>query len=82
MRRVWAGADPGVVLLHCVSAYPVPDEQANLRAIPALAALGTVVGYSDHTIGIEAAPLAVALGARVIEKHFTISHTHSADNTR
>ena len=65
-------------VLHCVSAYPAPPEQANLRAIPLLAEkLGCEVGYSDHTLGIEACTTAVALGARVIEKHFTLSHTLS-----
>jgi N,N'-diacetyllegionaminate synthase len=79
VRHAWRerNVDPGVVLLHCVSAYPTPSEEANLLAIPALAALGVTVGYSDHTLGITAAPLAVALGARVIEKHFTIDHDHS-----
>lgn len=62
-----------VCVLHCVAAYPTPDEDANLSAIPALAtALGVTVGYSDHTLGIAAAPLAVALGARAIEKHITL----------
>ncbi|WP_096701985.1 N-acetylneuraminate synthase family protein [Magnetospirillum sp. 15-1] len=78
--RAWAKAgiaDPGLVLLHCVSSYPTPADQANLRAIRTLAGLGHVVGYSDHTLGIEAAVLSVALGARVIEKHFTLSKTQS-----
>lgn len=80
VRAVWRrrGTNPGLVLLHCVSAYPTPPEDANLRALGALAGLGATVGYSDHTLGIGAAPLAVALGARVIEKHFTIRHDHSA----
>ena len=82
VRGVWRGQgledDPGLVLLHCVSAYPTPPEDANLRALTALAGLGATVGYSDHTLGIGAASLAVALGARVIEKHFTIHHDHSA----
>jgi sialic acid synthase SpsE len=79
VRHAWSerNIDPGIVLLHCVAAYPTPFEEANLRAIPALAALGVTAGYSDHTLGIMAAPLAVALGARVIEKHFTIAHDHS-----
>lgn len=80
LTRAWdrAGiADPGLVLLHCVSAYPTPSGQANLMAIRALAGLGHVVGYSDHTLGIDAAVLSVALGARVIEKHFTLSKTQS-----
>ena len=79
IRQTWheREVDPGVVLLHCVSAYPTPVAEANLRAISALAALGVTPGYSDHTLGIVAAPLAVALGARAIEKHFTIDHDHS-----
>lgn len=72
-----AAAAPGLVLLHCVSAYPTPGAEANLAAIRTLATLGTPVGYSDHTLGTAAAVLSVGLGARVIEKHFTISKTHS-----
>jgi N,N'-diacetyllegionaminate synthase len=67
-----------IALLHCVSAYPTPPEQANLRAIATLAReTGKVVGYSDHTLGVDAAILSVALGARIIEKHFTLSKTQS-----
>jgi N-acetylneuraminate synthase/N,N'-diacetyllegionaminate synthase len=62
----------GLVLLHCVAAYPTPAMDANLRAIRTLSQLGCTVGYSDHTLGTEAAALSVALGARVIEKHFTL----------
>jgi N,N'-diacetyllegionaminate synthase len=80
LTRAWARAgiiDPGLVLLHCVSAYPTPSGQANLMALRALAGFGHTVGYSDHTLGIDAAVLSVALGARVIEKHFTLSKTQS-----
>lgn len=79
IESVWAlaGRDPGLVLLHCVSAYPTPLAEANLAAIRSLAALGRPVGYSDHTLGVTAALMAVALGARVIEKHFTLSKTQS-----
>jgi len=67
-----------IALLHCVSAYPTPPEQANLRAIDTLAReTGKLIGYSDHTLGIDAATLSVALGARIIEKHFTLSKTQS-----
>jgi N-acetylneuraminate synthase len=67
-----AGAG-GVALLHCVSAYPARFEDANLRAIPRLAAdYGCVVGLSDHTPGTAAAVTAIALGACIIEKHFTL----------
>ncbi|WP_247896136.1 N-acetylneuraminate synthase family protein [Azospirillum brasilense] len=67
----------GLVLLHCVAAYPAPVEDANLGALRSMASLGHPVGYSDHTLGIEAAVLSVALGARVIEKHFTLDKTLS-----
>lgn len=75
----WAkiGKEPGLVVLHCVSAYPTPPDEANLAAMRALATLGVVTGYSDHTLGAEAAVLSVALGGRVIEKHFTLDHDQS-----
>lgn len=67
------GAD-GLALLHCISAYPAPIEAANLRTIPDLSAVfGVVVGLSDHTPGTAAAVAAVALGASIVEKHFTLS---------
>lgn len=73
------GVNPGLALLHCVASYPVPPEQAALGAIRALRSRfpSAEVGYSDHTLGIRAASLAVAAGARIIEKHFTIAHDHS-----
>lgn len=62
-----------LVLLHCVSGYPTPVEQSNLRRIPQLAEeYGCPVGLSDHTLGVEAAITSVALGACLIEKHFTL----------
>ncbi len=66
-----AGA-PALTLFHCVSSYPAPIDQANLRAIPAMReAHGVPVGWSDHTVGSTSAIAAVALGATVLEKHFT-----------
>ncbi|APU30968.1 pseudaminic acid synthase [Ectopseudomonas alcaliphila JAB1] len=63
-----------LVLLHCISSYPAPLEQANLRQIPELAQRFQVLsGLSDHTLGTTASVAAVALGACVIEKHFTLS---------
>jgi len=65
-------------LLHCVSSYPTLPEQANLRSVPFLAErFGCTVGYSDHTLGTEAAVLAVAARARIIEKHFTLDKQQS-----
>ncbi len=70
--RSW-GAGDRLVLLHCVSSYPTPLEAANLRAIGALRArFGVPVGYSDHTVSLHAGGWAVAQGACVIEKHFTL----------
>lgn len=61
-----------VILLHCVSKYPCPPEQLNLGTIGFLAGRYTIpVGFSDHSIGIDSALAAVALGAKVIEKHFS-----------
>ncbi len=65
-----------IVLLHCVSNYPADPSEANLRAMQTMAtAFGVPVGFSDHTAGIEVALGAVALGACVIEKHFTTDCT-------
>lgn len=62
-----------VTLLHCVTQYPAPPEAVNLRAMGTMAAaFGLPVGYSDHTLGIEISLAAVARGACVIEKHFTL----------
>jgi len=80
LRGQWESRGiPGeLALLHCVSSYPTPPEQANLRSIPFLAArFGCTAGYSDHTLGTDAAVLAVAAGARIIEKHFTLDKNQS-----
>jgi len=67
-----AGAEQ-LTLLHCVTEYPAPYAEVNLRAMQTLkAAFGLPVGYSDHTPGIDIAIAAAALGAEVIEKHFTL----------
>lgn len=67
-----------LAVLHCVVSYPTPPREANLLAIRQLRdQLGVTVGYSDHTLGIEAAILSVALGARIIEKHFTLDKNYS-----
>ena len=62
-----------ITVLHCTTAYPVPMQEVNLRAMQDIQSTFNVsVGYSDHTLGIEIPIAAVALGATVIEKHFTI----------
>jgi len=68
-----AGCDD-IILLHCVSSYPATMTQANLRQIPELAKRFRVIsGLSDHTLGTTASITSVALGACVIEKHFTLN---------
>ena len=63
-----------LAILHCVTSYPVEPKHANLRAIQTLSkAFDHTIGYSDHTKGINAAVSAVSLGARIIEKHFTLN---------
>ncbi len=71
-----AEGDPGLTILHCVSNYPAPAGDANLRAMDTLAeAFGWPVGWSDHTLGDAVSLAAVARGATVIEKHFTLDKT-------
>lgn len=65
--------DGGIALLHCVSGYPTPIEQTNLRRLDALAQHGTVLGISDHSPGAIVPIAAVARGACIIEKHLTLA---------
>jgi N,N'-diacetyllegionaminate synthase len=65
-----------ITVLHCTTEYPAPMTDVNLRAMLTIRdAFGVAVGYSDHTVGIEVAIAAAALGATVIEKHFTLDRT-------
>ncbi len=67
---------PKVSVLHCNTQYPTPFEDVNLRAMTSLREeLKLEVGYSDHTLGIEVPIAAVAMGATIIEKHFTLDKT-------
>jgi len=72
-----AGTDKEkITILHCNTEYPTPMEDVNLTAMQTIAeAFQVAVGFSDHTMGIEAAIAAVALGAVVVEKHFTVDKT-------
>ena len=78
IREVWGdnppkGHLPPLTVLHCLTEYPAPIEEVNLMAMVIMGeAFKLPVGYSDHTLGIEVALAAVALGATVIEKHFTL----------
>ena len=68
------GGSPQVALLHCISSYPAKPAEMNLATIPDLAQkFQTIVGLSDHSLSNEVALTAVALGAAIIEKHFTLS---------
>jgi len=65
-----------IIILHCNTEYPTPMKDVNLTAMLSIKReLGVEIGYSDHTLGIEIPIAAVALGAKVIEKHFTIDRT-------
>ncbi len=68
-----------LALLHCVSNYPTNRSDANLLSIEYLKNKfpNCTIGYSDHTLGVDAAITSVVLGARIIEKHFTINKNHS-----
>ncbi len=70
------GGHHDLALLHCVTSYPSPIGQSNLRAIRTLRdTIGCVSGWSDHSVGSTTAIIAVALGARIIEKHITLDTT-------
>jgi N,N'-diacetyllegionaminate synthase len=77
---VWTqrGHRGSLALLHCVSSYPTPLERAQLGLIRTLQeAFPDTIGYSDHTLGPDAAVLSIGLGARIIEKHFTLDKKFS-----
>jgi N-acetylneuraminate synthase len=76
VHSIRAAGESRLTLLHCVTEYPAPYAEINLRAMQTLrAAFGLPVGYSDHTLGIEISIAAVALGAEIIEKHFTLDRS-------
>lgn len=86
IRLVKSFGNKKIILLHCISSYPVSASQANMKRILALKKFNLQVGYSDHSVGIAMPLLAKCLGATVIEKHFTLNkkatgpdHSSSAD---
>lgn len=71
-----ASGNPPLAILHCVSQYPADPADANLRAIGTMArAFNVPIGWSDHTVGTDVAVAAVAFGARIVEKHYTLDKT-------
>jgi sialic acid synthase SpsE len=76
VRTIEEAGNHQFALLHCVSCYPAEPAEANLRAMHTMAAAFRVpVGFSDHTLGLEVSLAAAALGASIIEKHFTLDRT-------
>ena len=65
-----------LIVLHCISSYPAPTDQSNILTIPDLAKKFDVVsGLSDHTLGVATSVASIAVGGRVIEKHFTLARS-------
>ena len=81
IKKIWKKnrINSKIIFMHCVSSYPVKLNDANLGAITSLKKKfkDCIIGYSDHTLGIEAAKYAAVLGASVIEKHFTLNKNYS-----
>jgi N,N'-diacetyllegionaminate synthase len=76
VSAISAAGDPPIALFHCTSSYPAPLDATNLRAMETLRQRFAVpVGYSDHTLGVEIPIAAVALGAKLLEKHLTLDRT-------
>lgn len=82
LEAVSAAGVSEVILLHCVSGYPTPFDQYNIKTIKLLAdSFNVAVGLSDHTLGTEVSVAAVGLGIKMIEKHFTLSRdNHGPDS--
>ena len=79
--RFWKNKDYGLSFTHCVSSYPALADELNLRSIISMnekTRKNTIIGYSDHSIGIEACYLSYVLGAKVLEKHFTFDKNFSS----
>jgi sialic acid synthase SpsE len=83
LETALAAGAPGVCLLQCASLYPAPPSVMNLRAMTTMAAaFGVPVGLSDHTLGIHVAAAGIALGANLLEKHFTLDRTRRGPDHR
>lgn len=77
VRAIETAGNKKIIILQCTLVYPTPFKDANLRVIPTLTSLYPEypIGLSDHTLGTHIPPAAVALGARVVEKHYTVDKT-------
>lgn len=77
VRTIEKTGNKKIIIMQCTLVYPTPNQHANLRVIPTLAKLypAYVIGLSDHTLGTHIPPAAVALGARMVEKHYTVDKT-------
>jgi len=72
-----------VVILQCTANYPIDDSEANLNVIETFKEyFDMLIGYSDHSVGLGAAPYAIPMGAKVVEKHFTLSHKDDGPDHR
>jgi N-acetylneuraminate synthase len=82
VRTIRESGNNQFILLRCASAYPAPPDSLNLKTIPTLSqTFGVPSGFSDHSLGIGAAIASVALGACLIEKHFTLSRSDKGPDT-
>ncbi|MBI2658427.1 N-acetylneuraminate synthase [Candidatus Woesearchaeota archaeon] len=73
LSEIYEAGNREVIMLHCTTSYPCPKNEVNLRAMQTMQKeLDSLVGYSDHTLGIDVPQMAVKLGAVLIEKHFTL----------
>jgi N,N'-diacetyllegionaminate synthase len=75
IRVVLAAGNSKIVIMHATTDYPTIPEEVNIRVLGSMKKLGVLLGYSDHTLGTEASVAAVALGAQVLEKHFTLDRS-------
>jgi N,N'-diacetyllegionaminate synthase len=77
VETIEAAGNKKIVILQCTLVYPTPFQHSNIRVIPTLAKIFPqyTIGISDHTLGIAVPPAAVALGARLVEKHYTVDKT-------
>ena len=83
VKVIESNGNKKIIILHCTSNYPCPSNQVNLKAMLTIKkTFSFLVGYSDHTLGRQASVMAVVLGAKVIEKHFTLDKSLAGPDHR